>query len=56
MRVVAAVVKVGVLLSLKMLLLPLLLGGCLDAAALPLFIASPADRLRFLSANLVSSC
>jgi hypothetical protein len=56
MRVLAAVVKVGVLLSLKMLLLPLLLGGCLDAAALPLFVASPADRLRFLSANLVSTC
>ncbi|CAM9715587.1 unnamed protein product, partial [Phaeothamnion confervicola] len=54
-RVTAAVVKVGVLLSLKMLLLPLLLGVCLDAVTLPLFGATPADRVAFMSHNLVGA-
>ena len=51
----AAVVKVGILLFLKMLLLPLLLGACLDRATLTVFEASSADRIRFTSSNLVGS-
>lgn len=51
----AAVVKVGILLFLKMLLLPLLLGVCLDAATLRLFTASAAERVHFTAQNLVGS-
>jgi len=39
----AAVVKVGILLFLKMLLLPLLLGVCLDAATLSVFVEHTND-------------
>ena len=51
----AAVVKVGLLLFLKMLLLPLLLGVCLDTATLTLFAASGASRMQFTAQNLVAS-
>ncbi|CAM9377016.1 unnamed protein product, partial [Ectocarpus sp. 13 AM-2016] len=55
MRVIAAVVKVGLLLSLKMLLLPLLLGVCLDATTLPLFGCTGEARARFMAQHLVGS-
>lgn len=55
MRVIAAVVKVGLLLSLKMLLLPLLLGVCLDATTLPLFGCAAEARARFMAQHLVGS-
>jgi len=51
----AAVVKVGMLLFLKMLLLPLLLGVCLDTATFTLFAASGASRMQFTAQNLVAS-
>lgn len=51
----AAVVKVGILLFLKMLLLPLLLGVCLDASTLMVFGTSAKDRIRFTAQNLVGS-
>jgi len=52
---VAAVVKVGVLLTLKMLLTPLFIGWCLDLATLRLFDATVSDRIAFLGDNLVGS-
>lgn len=55
MRVIAAVVKVGLLLSLKMLLLPLLLGVCLDATTLPVFGCTGEARARFMAQHLVGS-
>lgn len=47
--------KVGLLLSLKMLLLPLLLGVCLDATTLPLFGCTGEARARFMAQHLVGS-
>lgn len=47
--------KVGLLLSLKMLLLPLLLGTCLDATTLGLFGCTAEARARFMAQHLVGS-
>jgi E3 ubiquitin-protein ligase MARCH6 len=51
----AAVVKVGVLLFLKMFLLPLLLGIWLDASTLALFGSTALDRVRFAGHDLFAS-
>jgi hypothetical protein len=51
----AAVVKVGVLLFLKMLFLPLVLGIWLDAATLPLFGSSASERMLHAGRDLFSS-
>ena len=51
----AAIVKVGILLFLKMLLLPLLLGMWLDTATLPLFNSNQENRIIFAGADLFSS-
>lgn len=50
-----AFVKVGVLLFLKMLLLPLVLGIWLDAATLTAFNSVPSDRILFAGNDLFSS-
>jgi E3 ubiquitin-protein ligase MARCH6 len=49
-----AIVKVGVLLFLKMFMLPLFLGSCLDASTLHLFGHDVARRLAFAGADLFS--
>jgi len=51
----AAIVKVGVLLFLKMFLLPLLLGIWLDASTLSLFQSSAIDRILYAGRDLFSS-
>jgi hypothetical protein len=51
----AAVVKVGLLLSLKMLFLPLLLGLWLDAATQPILGPGFDARVRFATENLVGA-
>lgn len=51
----AAVVKVGLLLSLKMLFLPLLLGLWLDAATQPVLGPAFERRVRFATENLVGA-
>eukprot|EP00586_Coscinodiscus_wailesii_P010968 CAMPEP_0172516638 /NCGR_PEP_ID=MMETSP1066-20121228/277912_1 /TAXON_ID=671091 /ORGANISM="Coscinodiscus wailesii, Strain CCMP2513" /LENGTH=1355 /DNA_ID=CAMNT_0013298207 /DNA_START=65 /DNA_END=4132 /DNA_ORIENTATION=+ len=51
----AAIVKVGVLLFLKMLLLPLLLGVWLDAATLSLFDKTVEERLEHAGSDLFGS-
>ncbi|CAM9135500.1 unnamed protein product [Chrysoparadoxa australica] len=53
MKISGAVVKVGILLSMKMLLLPLGLGACLDIITLVVFGSQPADRIAFMSHNLI---
>jgi E3 ubiquitin-protein ligase MARCH6 len=49
-----AVVKVGILLFLKMFLLPLVLGLWLDASTMPLFGHTIADRASFAGGDLFS--
>ncbi len=49
-----AIVKVGILLFLKMFMLPLLLGLCLDASTVSLFGQTLADRLSFAGTDLFS--
>uniref|UniRef100_A0A7S2MEA0 RING-type E3 ubiquitin transferase n=1 Tax=Helicotheca tamesis TaxID=374047 RepID=A0A7S2MEA0_9STRA len=51
----AAIVKVGVLLFLKMLLLPLLLGIWLDASTLSLFGSSVNERILYAGKDLFGS-
>lgn len=51
----AAVVKVGVLLFLKMLLLPLVLGIWLDVATLTLFSSSVTERMLHAGGDLFAS-
>lgn len=51
----AAVVKVGLLLFLKMVFLPLLLGLWLNAATTCIFASSHQDRIRFAAGNLVGA-
>jgi E3 ubiquitin-protein ligase MARCH6 len=46
---------VGLLLFLKMLFLPLVLGLWLDAATAPILSATNVDRVRFASENLVGA-
>ena len=49
-----AIVKVGVLLYLKMFLLPLMLGLWLDASTMPLFGHNVSDRIAFAGGDLFS--
>jgi E3 ubiquitin-protein ligase MARCH6 len=51
----AAIVKVVVLLFIKMLVLPLSLGLCLDVATLPLFNKTVDDRVAFAGDDLFGS-
>ena len=51
----AAIVKVGILIFLKMLLLPLLLGICLDLSTLDLFESSLERRLNYAGADIFGS-
>lgn len=51
----AAIVKVVVLLFIKMLVLPLSLGLCLDVATLPLFNRTLDDRIAFAGEDLFGS-
>lgn len=51
----AAVAKVGLLLFIKMFLLPLVLGIWLDACTLPLFDKSAHDRIVYAGADLFGS-
>ncbi|KAL7513840.1 hypothetical protein ACHAXN_011071 [Cyclotella atomus] len=51
----AAIVKVVVLLFIKMLVLPLSLGLCLDVATLPLFNRTVDDRIVFAGDDLFGS-
>jgi len=51
----AAVVKVGLLLFLKMVFLPLLLGLWLNAATTSIFVSTNEDRVRFAADNLVGA-
>jgi len=51
----AAIVKVGILLFLKMLLLPLLLGIWLDASTLSLYDRTVEDRVLFAGSDLFGS-
>ncbi|RLO09324.1 hypothetical protein DYB28_001659 [Aphanomyces astaci] len=50
-----AVIKVGSLLLLKTIVLPVLLGLGMDAATLPLFRASPWDRMSFFLDHMLTS-
>ncbi|KAF0682927.1 Aste57867_24940 [Aphanomyces stellatus] len=50
-----AVVKVGTLLMLKMIVLPVVLGVGVDFATLQLFLVSPWDRLAFAMENMLAS-
>jgi E3 ubiquitin-protein ligase MARCH6 len=54
--VTTAVVKVGILLFLKMFLLPAFLGLCLDASTLMLFGSSLEDRIAYAGRDLFSFC
>lgn len=49
-----AIVKVGILLFLKMFILPFVLGLCLDASTLSLFGQTLANRLHFAGTDLFS--
>lgn len=49
-----AVVKVGILLFLKMFMLPIILGFCLDASTISLFGHNISDRLTFAGTDLFS--
>jgi RING-variant domain len=51
---VMAIVKVGILLFLKMFLLPVVLGICLDASTLTLFSSSLEERILHAGADLFS--
>jgi len=52
---VSSIIKVGILLFLKMLLLPFSLGVWLDAATLSLFDTSLQERIHFASNDIFSS-
>ena len=54
LKAMTAVVKVGVLLLLKMLFMPVVLGFCLDASTLALLGGSLEDRIRFAGIDLFS--
>jgi len=49
-----AITKVGVLLFLKMFVLPILLGLCLDASTMSLFGSTLADRILYAGSDLFS--
>uniref|UniRef100_A0AAV1UAI0 RING-type E3 ubiquitin transferase n=1 Tax=Peronospora matthiolae TaxID=2874970 RepID=A0AAV1UAI0_9STRA len=55
LRCLTAIVKVSTLLLLKMVILPIILGVCIDFATLHLFVASVQDRVAFCMQNMICS-
>ncbi|CAI5737341.1 unnamed protein product [Peronospora destructor] len=55
LRCLAAIVKVSTLLLLKMVILPIILGVCIDFATLHLFMVSAQDRVAFCMENMICS-
>ncbi|TDH68909.1 hypothetical protein CCR75_000329 [Bremia lactucae] len=53
LRCLTAIVKVSSLLLLKMVILPILLGFCIDLATLHLFMIHVQDRIAFCMQNMV---
>jgi E3 ubiquitin-protein ligase MARCH6 len=55
LRCLNAIVKVSTLLTLKMVVLPIVLGIGLDFATLDLFQVSPQERIGFIMENMIGS-
>ncbi|CAI5722862.1 unnamed protein product [Peronospora effusa] len=55
LRCLTAIVKVSTLLLLKMVILPIILGVCIDFATLHLFMVSAQDRVAFCMENMICS-
>ncbi|OWZ23412.1 E3 ubiquitin-protein ligase [Phytophthora megakarya] len=55
LRCLTAIVKVSTLLLLKMVILPIVLGLCIDFATLHLFMISGQDRVAFCMQNMICS-
>ncbi|CAI5721084.1 unnamed protein product [Hyaloperonospora brassicae] len=55
LRCLTAIVKVSTLLLLKMVILPIILGVCIDFATLHLFAVSAQDRIAFCMQNMICS-
>ncbi|CAH0481052.1 unnamed protein product [Peronospora belbahrii] len=55
LRCLTAIVKVSTLLLLKMVVLPIILGFCIDFATLHLFMVSAQDRVAFCMENMICS-
>ncbi|KAI9986520.1 hypothetical protein PInf_025470 [Phytophthora infestans] len=53
LRCLTAMVKVSTLLLLKMVILPIILGLCIDFATLHLFMVSAQDRIAFCMQNMI---
>ncbi|ETM34453.1 hypothetical protein L914_18484, partial [Phytophthora nicotianae] len=53
LRCLTAIVKVSTLLLLKMVILPIILGLCIDFATLHLFMVSAQDRVSFCMQNMI---
>ncbi|CEG44257.1 e3 ubiquitin-protein ligase march6 (membrane-associated ring finger protein 6) [Plasmopara halstedii] len=53
LRCLTAIVKVSTLLLLKMVILPILLGLCIDFATLHMFMVSAQDRISFCLQNMI---
>ncbi|KAL3674570.1 hypothetical protein V7S43_000518 [Phytophthora oleae] len=53
LRCLTAIVKVSTLLLLKMVILPIILGLCIDFATLHLFMVSGQDRIAFCMQNMI---
>lgn len=53
LRCLTAIVKVSTLLLLKMVIVPILLGLCIDFASLRLFMATAQDRIAFCMQNII---
>ncbi|KAF4325543.1 hypothetical protein BBO99_00000288 [Phytophthora kernoviae] len=53
LRCLTAIVKVSTLLLLKMVILPIVLGLCIDFATLHLFMVAAQDRIAFCMQNMI---
>ncbi|KAG6619376.1 putative E3 ubiquitin-protein ligase MARCH6 (membrane-associated RING finger protein 6) [Phytophthora cinnamomi] len=53
LRCLTAIVKVSTLLLLKMVILPIILGLCIDFASLHLFMVTAQDRIAFCMENMI---
>jgi len=53
LRCLTAIVKVSTLLLLKMVILPIVLGLCIDFATLHLFMVTAQDRIAFCMQNMI---
>ncbi|KAG7401069.1 hypothetical protein PHYBOEH_003264 [Phytophthora boehmeriae] len=53
LRCLTAIVKVSTLLLLKMVILPIILGLCIDFATLHLFMVTAQDRIVFCMQNMI---